>query len=179
MNVPYPSIMRDHLMSGNWEQLLKSWYIFAFQLPFVPEALASIADYEGFANTLRSTSNPGSFTEEDIARYKRAWAQPGALTGMLNWYRAMLRQSADRVPAARDSETPKSKPRRITVPTLMLWGEKDVALTKELAQPSIDLCDDGRLIFFPDATHWIQHDEADAVNNHIHDFIQQAETQPG
>lgn len=175
LNVPYPSILRDHLMSGKWEQLLKSWYIFAFQLPLLPEAMASIADYEAFANILRSTSKEGSFTEEDIARYKRAWAQPGALTGMLNWYRAMIRQNADRVPAALAGEQPRNKSKRITTPTLMLWGEKDVALTKDLAQPSIDLCENGELIFFPNATHWVQHDEAEAVNRHILNFIREAE----
>ncbi|RME09570.1 MAG: alpha/beta hydrolase, partial [Bacteroidetes bacterium] len=56
-------------------------------------------------------------------------------------------------------------------PTLMLWGERDVALGKELAQPSIELCADGQLIFFPKATHWVQHDEADAVNEALAVFF--------
>ena len=53
----------------------------------------------------------------------------------------------------------------------MLWGEKDVALGKELARPSIELCADGELIFFPEATHWVQHDEAAAVNAALTDFF--------
>lgn len=171
LNVPYPSILRDQWMNGNWDQILKSWYVLFFQVPFIPEAVASLMDYEGPANILRSTSRKGSFTEEDIARYKRAWAQPGALSGMVNWYRALVRESADRVPEAISGEKRASKLPRITVPTLILWGEKDVALTKELAQLSLDLCENGQLIYFPKATHWLQHDEADAVNAHIESFV--------
>lgn len=55
----------------------------------------------------------------------------------------------------------------------MLWGEQDIALGRELAQPSINLCENGRLVFLPEATHWVQHDEAEAVNQHIADFFGQ------
>lgn len=171
LNVPYPSLMRDELLNGNWQQIMKSWYIGFFQIPFLSEGVLSFNNYEGLADTLRRTSNPGSFTAADIDRYKRAWALPGAMTAMLNWYRAMVQQNLPRIGSAATSTSGERPPTRIRVPTLMLWGEKDVALSKELAQPSIDLCDDGRLIFFPNATHWVQHDEAEAVNRHILEFV--------
>jgi len=171
LNVPYPSLMRDELLSGNWQQIMKSWYIGFFQIPFLSEGVLSFNNYEGLADTLRRTSNPGSFTEADIERYKRAWAMPGAMTAMLNWYRAMVQQNLPRIGGGSPSSSGERPPARIRVPTLMLWGEKDVALSKELAQPSIDMCDDGRLIFFPNATHWVQHDEAEAVNRHILEFV--------
>ncbi|HSL96887.1 MAG TPA: alpha/beta hydrolase, partial [Thermoleophilia bacterium] len=60
---------------------------------------------------------------------------------------------------------------RITVPTLMLWGVNDLALSRELAQPSIVLCDDGRLVFFEDASHWVHHEEPDRVNELIGAFL--------
>ena len=60
---------------------------------------------------------------------------------------------------------------RITVPTLLIWGAQDKFLGRELAQPSIDLCDDGRLVFFEEATHWVQHEEAGRVNELIDTFL--------
>jgi pimeloyl-ACP methyl ester carboxylesterase len=53
----------------------------------------------------------------------------------------------------------------------MLWGKQDVALGQEMAQPSIDLCDQGELVFFEHATHWLQHDEAAEVSNHLVAFL--------
>ena len=66
-------------------------------------------------------------------------------------------------------ETPANP--RITVPTLLIWGAQDQALGREMAQPSIDLCDEGRLIFIEEATHWVQHEEAERVNHLIHAFL--------
>jgi pimeloyl-ACP methyl ester carboxylesterase len=79
---------------------------------------------------------------------------------MINWYRAAF-QHAPPLPANR----------RIKVPTLVIWGMKDFALGSEMAQSSVDLCDDGRLVLFDDAGHWVQHDKADAVNALLKDFF--------
>lgn len=163
LNVPYPTVMVEAFRSGNIAQLFKSWYIGFFQIPGLPEAVLSFNDFQGLIQGMNNIGHPTSFSEEDLDQYRVAWGQPGALTGMLNWYRAMARSAAGSSGSGR-------KP-RITVPTLMLWGEQDSALGKELAQPSIELCDEGELVFFPKATHWIQHDEADDVNRMIHDFI--------
>jgi pimeloyl-ACP methyl ester carboxylesterase len=54
---------------------------------------------------------------------------------------------------------------------LMLWGKRDVALGFDMAQPSIDLCDDGRLVFFDDASHWVQHDKSEEVNEKLIEFL--------
>jgi pimeloyl-ACP methyl ester carboxylesterase len=64
---------------------------------------------------------------------------------------------------------------RIRVPTLMLWGAQDIALSREMAQPSLDLCDQGRLIFFENSSHWVQHDEAEAVNKYLVEFFTAAQ----
>jgi pimeloyl-ACP methyl ester carboxylesterase len=60
---------------------------------------------------------------------------------------------------------------RIAAPTLILWGEKDVALGCEMARMSLEWCDDGRLIGFPTASHWVQHDESEVVNQHLLQFL--------
>jgi pimeloyl-ACP methyl ester carboxylesterase len=60
---------------------------------------------------------------------------------------------------------------RVSVPTLILWGVHDIALSRRMARPSLDYCEDGNLIFFPDATHWVQREQADEVNHHLIDFL--------
>jgi pimeloyl-ACP methyl ester carboxylesterase len=124
-----------------------------FQLPLIPELLLTGGDAQGGVQLLLSSSRPGTFTDADIPHYVRAWKQPGAMTAMLNWYRAIVRYRPT-MPA--DA--------RIHVPTLVIWGVKDVALSRDLAQPSADMADDGRLVFFESASHWVQHEEAPGVN---------------
>jgi len=160
LNVPHPSrsVMKAALRKRPG-QLLKSWYIFAFQLPGLPERLLGWRRGRALAGSLRGKDR-SSFTREDLDRYREAWAQPGALTGMLNWYRAMLRHP----PRAPGSN-------RVSVPTLILWGERDRYLSKELAPLSLAKCDRGRLVTFPDATHWLQHDEAEGVNRELLEFL--------
>ena len=60
---------------------------------------------------------------------------------------------------------------RVRAPTLLIWGAEDKFLGREMAQPSLDLCDDGRLVFIEEATHWVQHEEPDRVNDLIVDFL--------
>ena len=162
MNVPYPTIMKRAFKGWNREQMRKSRYILAFQLPWLPErAFKKMNEGDG-RNILLRTSKKDTFTAEDLAIYKDSWNKPGAVTGMINWYRAGVRSL---IFAATPEEGV------LQVPTLMLWGEKDKAMGKELAPPSIALCADGELIFFPNATHWLQHDEADVVNQHLFNFF--------
>jgi pimeloyl-ACP methyl ester carboxylesterase len=105
---------------------------------------------------MESSSRPGTFTAEDWTQYREAWSQPDAFKSMVHWYRAALR-AAPKTPANL----------RIHVPTLLIWGARDRFLRRELAEPSVALCDRGRLEFFDEATHWIQHEEADKVNELI------------
>jgi pimeloyl-ACP methyl ester carboxylesterase len=79
---------------------------------------------------------------------------------MLNWYRAVVRY---RPPVPQDV--------RLHMPVLILWGKQDVALSHEMARPSIELCDDGKLVLFENASHWVQHDEAEAVNRELKGFL--------
>ncbi len=159
LNVPHPSVMQRTVWEDA-EQRKKSWYIFFFQLPWLPEKSLSDNGYTNAIRALKGSSRRGTFSDDDIAAYRQAWSQPGALTGMLNWYRAAVRNQGMGVPLG-----------RIRVPTLMIWGANDMALSRRMAQPSIDLCDDGRLVFLEEASHWVQHEEPDAVNRLLLDFL--------
>lgn len=155
LNVPHPMVMKRFALRHPG-QLLRSWYIGFFQLPWVPETVISWANYAALARTLRWSSRSGTFTESDMQQYKTAWSQPGAIKAMINWYRAALRKP--------------SSPRlsiRVTVPTLLIWGVQDRFLKPEMAQLSIDLCDSGRVVYMEGATHWVQHEEAKRVNTLI------------
>jgi len=101
-----------------------------------------------------------TFTNADIDKHKEAWSQTGALTAMLNGYRAAVRYQA-RI----------TNDMRVKVPAPMVWGMKDLALSQRMALPSRDYCDDGILLFSPEATHWVQHEEADEVNRHLRESI--------
>ncbi|CCH00745.1 alpha/beta hydrolase fold protein [Fibrella aestuarina BUZ 2] len=164
LNVPHPAVMSRFLRRSP-RQLLRSWYAVFFQVPRLPEWLSRLGNWWSLTRTLRRSSRPGTFTEADLATYRAAWAHPGptgapALRTMVNWYRAYA-QRGPTLPARH----------RITMPTLLIWGVRDAFLVRDMAQPSIDLCDRGRLVFFENATHWVQHEEADAVNRLLIDFI--------
>jgi epoxide hydrolase 4 len=159
LNVPHPEVMKRFL-KRDLEQLRRSWYIFFFQLPWLPEAVMRAQDWRGIVRALLGSGRMHTFTNEDIEKYKEAWSQPGAMTAMINWYRAAARY-----------QQPGMKAPQIRVPTLMMWGMKDVALSHRMARPSMDYCAEGNLIFFPEATHWVQLDEADSVNHYLADFL--------
>lgn len=155
LNVPHPAVMKQYA-SRNIGQMLRSWYIGFFQLPVIPELMAKLGNRAMLVRTLRGSSRPGTFSDDDIHEYKQAWSQPGAFRAMVNWYRAALQ----RPPAHALSI-------RITVPTLLIWGVRDQFLKRDMAQPSIDLCDNGTVFFFETATHWVQHEEPERVSELI------------
>lgn len=159
LNVPHPAVMRSALRKSG-RQMMKSWYIAFFQIPGLADGLMRLGDFAGAVRLLRSSGKPGTFSDQELEEYRRAWANSSGLTGMINWYRAALRT--------------RSKLRagvRVGVPTLILWGRQDAALGAELAQASLRLCRDGRLIYFDTASHWVQHDEAQAVNRALIGFL--------
>jgi pimeloyl-ACP methyl ester carboxylesterase len=159
INVPHGAVLMKHLRRSV-AQIYKSWYMFFFQLPRIPEALLRANNGSVLARAMVSSGRSGTFTQDDLVEYRRAWSQPKAIESMINWYRAVMQ---------RPSPPPTSS--RITVPTLMIWGTKDKFLGREMAKPSIELCDDGRLVFIEKATHWVQHEEPERVNELIDDFF--------
>jgi len=161
MNVPHPDVMITNL-KNNPKQVRNSWYIIFFQLPDYPEKLASLDNFSWLINLLESSSRHHAFLTEDLEKYRNAFAQPGAISAMINWYRATMQIKNQR-----------PKDPMIYVPTLILWGVKDVALVPEMADQSMEYCKQGRLIKFEDATHWIQHEESEKVNSLINEHFKQ------
>ena len=159
INVPHPIVLRRALRT-NPVQRRRSRYMLFFQLPWLPEWRLARADFAFMTAALAKTSRPGTFSAGDLARYREAWARPGALTGMLNWYRAALRRPPRRPPTV-----------RVAAPTLLVWGARDRFLGQELVAPSLELCDRGRAEILPDATHWVQHEEPERVNYLLLEFF--------
>ena len=159
INVPHPLVMR-RLLSTSPRQLLKSWYMFALQLPWLPEFVARRNEWRALIQTMQSSSRPGTFSDGDFAEYRKAWSQPGAYTAMVNWYRAMFRHGAGA-----------TRQQRITTPTLVLWGVHDKFISRAGAEKSIELCERGELVLFDQAGHWLPHEEPLALTANLLDFL--------
>ena len=158
LNAPHPATLQ-RFMLAHPSQAAKSWYVGFFQAPLLPEMALGAGDYAWLRRALAATARPGTFTPEDAERYRAAWAQPGALTAMLNWYRAL--------PAGTESV----RSRRIRIPVRVIWGDRDAFLDSGLAEAGLALCDEGEAFHLAAATHWVQHDEAERVNQLLIEFL--------
>jgi pimeloyl-ACP methyl ester carboxylesterase len=161
INVPHPSVMRKFL-STRIRQISRSWYMFFFQLPGLPETLLSAFNFSLLERSLLRSSRVGTFSPEDLGQYRVAWSQPGAFVAMINWYRALFR-----FPSKFADPT-------VHVPTRILWGERDAFLLSEMAQQSLRYCDNAELFTFARATHWLQHEEPARVSELLIDFFRNA-----
>ncbi|AKV04620.1 Epoxide hydrolase [Labilithrix luteola] len=149
LNVPHPLQMTRGLRRP--AQLLKSWYMFFFQLPRIPERLTARNDFAFVRKTFAADGIPA----EDIEHYVDAARVPGALTGAMNYYRAAIRRVVmGRVP----------KTIRIDVPVLVIWGDEDRYLGKEMAEPPERWVTNARVVHIPGASHWVQSVASARVN---------------
>jgi pimeloyl-ACP methyl ester carboxylesterase len=154
LNVPHPETMLRTLRRSP-KQLMHSWYIFFFQIPRLPEWLAGRFGRRFLEGAYRD-ARPGAFTPEDYARYEQALLRsPGGLKGPIDYYRAAIRQTPKR---AREQFLP------IAAKVLVIWGEQDRFLSREMATPDPVLVPDVRVVRLPDASHWVQHDEPERVS---------------
>jgi epoxide hydrolase 4 len=160
LNVPHPARMLAGLRT--LRQLRRSWYMFFFQIPALPEHLLARENYSFAKRSLRANAARGAFTDEDLERYVAAWSQPGALTGMIAYYRAALRNTPRKA---------LSSLRPIAAPTLVIWGERDAYLGSELAEPDPRWVPDVRVQRIPEASHWVQHEAPERVNELLIEFL--------
>ena len=158
INVPHPLVMQ-RLLRSSPRQMLRSWYMLMFQLPWLPEWAGRRNNGLDVFHGMQSSSLSGTFSDADFEHYRAAWSQPGAFTAMLNWYRAMFSYGARR-----------PKHRRITPPTLILWGKQDKFIGLEGAERSLEICNDGRLVVYDDCTHWLQHERPEELNQRLFEF---------
>ncbi|CAN5525605.1 alpha/beta hydrolase [soil metagenome] len=163
LNAPHPAAFAREIR--NPRQLLRSWYAFFFQIPWLPEAAIRARNYKAIRRLLRHDPvRRGAYTEDEINRYVEAIRQPGALTAMLNYYRANMRRSPGRV---RRQSGP------IETPTLLIWGEQDSALTLNLTEGLDRWISDLRLERIPDSGHWVLAEVPERVSSLMVDFLRE------
>jgi epoxide hydrolase 4 len=149
LNAPHPAVWRE-AMAHDWRQWLRSWYVRAMRLPYVPEFMVRQRNYRALSQALE----PAKLTPGELGGYRDAWIAPGAMTGMINWYRAFLRKQF--APASSIV---------VDVPTLIIWGDKDPYALPELAERSAGLCSNGRVVHMLECTHWVHHEQPDRVTD--------------
>jgi pimeloyl-ACP methyl ester carboxylesterase len=162
MNLPHPAIFAKKIRT--WAQLRKSWYVFFFQIPWLPEKVFLARNAQAIAEAFRGMAVDKSRFPEEVLDHYRANAQlPGAMTAMINYYRANFG-------GERPAEW--AEPPIVDIPTLMIWGEEDAALGKELTYGTEELVSDFTLRYLPQVSHWVQQEAPEAVNAMIRAWIE-------
>lgn len=159
LDAPHPSVGWRYVLHDR-AQRRRSSYIYYFQLPFFPERRLARDRAGALRRMFVRTSRPGTFSPAELDRYATAILVPGRLSGMLAWYRAALVAPARRRPTV-----------RVSVPTRLLWGARDTALGTEMIGPTLELCDQASGRLFPEAGHWLHHEEPTAVAAELAQFL--------
>jgi len=161
MNVPHPAVFTA-VLRRSWAQRRRSWYMAFFQLPKLPEMLLTAGEARAIGRMFSGMAIDKSAFPPDVLRHYRDNAlRPGAMTAMLNYYRAN----------ATDFARPAEQMPRIAVPTLMIWGEEDTALGLELTEGYGPYVDDFTLERLPRVSHWVQQEAPDAVNGRLASWL--------
>lgn len=162
LNLPHPAKFAQGL--GSPKQLIKSWYIFFFQIPLLPELMIQLNDYQLIASAFTDMAiDKSAFTQTDLEAYKDAAAKRGALTAMLNYYRNIFDNSF--------LTSDRQEWQMLDLPTLMIWGEKDTALGKELSYGTDEYVSDFQIKYIPDCSHWVQQEQPELVNQYMREFL--------
>lgn len=161
MNVPHPAKMREGLRT--WKQIKKSWYIFFFQIPWLPEQRLLANEGEAIAKMFRgSCSDKNNFTDEVCDVYRKNVLIPGNLTAMINYYRAAFRALMAKSTGALPI---------LKTPTLLIWGDADIALGIELTEGYETLVQNFTLKKLSGISHWVQQEAPNEVNNLIGEWL--------
>ena len=158
MNDPHPLCFRAALL--HWRQIRKSWYVAFFQLPWLPERMLTA---QGGAVVRRMFAGV-TLPPDVLAVYTRQVTEPGAATAMLNWYRAIRLSSSRTLNLAQV----------IDVPTLVVWGERDVALDPICLNGTERYVRDLTVKRLSDVSHWVQQDAPQVVNGLLREFLSSA-----
>jgi epoxide hydrolase 4 len=156
INAPHPAQLRSALR--HFDQLHRSWYALFFQLPWLPEWLVCRRAAMSFAMCGLAV-RPDAFSEADVDRYLAAMRLPGVARAALSYYRAEYR-------------APVRPPWLVTQAALLLWGERDLALSARVLLPELARhVPDVRVARFANAGHWLHHDLPEVVNRHLIEFL--------
>ena len=154
MDGPHPDVWGKQALKHP-TQALKSTYVAFFQLPWVPEATLGSLDNAGLKAMIRGSAKADTFEPGALEHYSAAWSQPGSLTGMLNYYRALREQPKDAEPA------------RVAPPTLILWAGDDLFLERNVAEAGLAVCGRGVLEFVEGASHWLHTERPEQINARV------------
>jgi pimeloyl-ACP methyl ester carboxylesterase len=161
MNAPHMGVYRR--CASRPPQLLRSWYVAFFCLPWLPELILSSNNFFAIAKMFKTRpAVKGAFSEEEIGNFVQAIAVPGALRSALNYYRCgMLNYGGMKlaIEATFDSDA------------LILWGEKDPALDASLLYGIETYAPRTQIKRFPGSSHWIQSELPDDVNQALIQFL--------
>ena len=166
LQVPPAAAWRANL---TLKQMLRSWYMFFFQLPRIPEWLIAWKNFRALEQTFTETViRKRTFTDEDIEQYKDALRQPGAVTAAVNYYRANVSRLMSRRPRSGEGKGRD----KIRVPTLFIYGEQDFAILPTTVQGVAKYIDAPyRELRIPESGHWVQNEASDEVNSALIDFL--------
>ncbi len=165
MNVPHPAVFQQNIIA-NPAQRKKSWYIFFFQIPWLPERVLTANGARAIGRAFSDMAvDKNRFTEADLDHYRLNALKPGAATAMVNWYRAGARNGMKKWATG--------KARVIEVPTLMIWGEEDTALGIELTEGYGPYVRDFTLNRLPGVSHWVQQEAPEAVNARLETWMRE------
>ncbi len=159
-NMGHPLAWDDVAAAGGGEPVT-SWYRSFFRLPWLPQLVARAGGWAPLVGSLRDTSRPGTFSDEDLDLYRAAWARDGAMGRMIDWYRA------DPVPVGEGT---------VQVPTRVVWGRQDAFLPFALAGASVARCRDAELRERDDLGHWLLHEDPVYTSRALIEFFRALES---
>lgn len=166
LNAPHPQRFIQEIAS-NLDQFRRSWYVFAFQVPGIPEWVIqqNLKDFVKAALQGQAIRK-GAFSAEETKIYQTALEKPGVLGAALNYYRQLFNHLAWNWG---------QKPELVTAPTLVLWGEDDAFLSKKLTE-GLDrlIAAPFQLKLVPHCGHWIQQEAPQTVNRELLNFLRGA-----
>jgi pimeloyl-ACP methyl ester carboxylesterase len=173
INAPHPAVFA-RLLREDAEQQKASQYMLMFRAPQAEATLTANNNAMLVNVVLGAGLKNGTFTEADKQAYLAAWSQPGAITGGLNYYRAM--EVGPPAPGASGDTAMRNfgaDPRQYAVktPTLVIWGEKDTALTTHNLEGLDEFVPGVVIQRIPDATHWVVHEKPKEINGAIREFL--------
>ncbi|HTI15229.1 MAG TPA: alpha/beta hydrolase [Dictyobacter sp.] len=163
LNAPHPEAFRRELRTA--KQLRKSWYVLAFQLPWLPEYTLGRHDAEAIGRLIyESAVQKSAFPAEVLEQYCIAMNKPGSLRASITYYRSLLRHPLDSLRAVQANTL-------TSAPTLLIWGEQDVALDRALTQGLEEWVPDLQVKSIADSGHWVQQEKPELVNTYLTEFL--------
>ncbi|BBM87627.1 alpha/beta fold hydrolase [Candidatus Uabimicrobium amorphum] len=161
-NMPHLVVLRNYLLSSV-RQMCRSWYMLAFQVPFLPERI--IRHALNLKKALRNSSKNKAFSGEDLVKYQEAWSQKYTFTAMINWYRAGMRYQFSTIAKQ------EMRSKLVEAPTMIIWGKKDAYLSWKMVEPSAKMCKSCAVHYIDDATHWVHREYPEDVNRRMDTFF--------